>query len=479
MKLSYLRPLALSLAALLVSAPAAFALDANDFASKLSAVYGQSLPPGGALKLGAATVSGDAVSYDGVTVTLPDQAPVKLDTKLQFAGVKEQPDGSYVADTLSFPDIDYKFEGGEVSARNLVLKRVYVASGKVPDVLAGSRLFSQGSIGPITVVAGGKQLATIDSVLVTNTFAPSQTEGPLTNIASNGLTNNIKIDLAQISAQDPDSAKPIAQLGLSTLTAKAIENMTWSLTDGHIAISEISVDVDNVGKLKFALDMTGYTPEFVHNLSSVSQALAQQGTSNESAQSQQQTAMLLASLQTLFLNSTSLRFDDASITNKLLDIGAKQENTTKSALIESTVASIPAQLNGDGSMPVTLVQEIQAAVRAYLVDPHSIEVRLAPKSPLGVLGLVAVAMQPATAADTLGLQLVVNDKQITSAEASKETGVAPGGTTATPSSSGSSAAPSDSDNAATSDDQSDQSATDDGSDSNDDSGDQLTNKNAH
>ncbi len=194
--------------------------------------------------------------------------------------------------------------------------------------------------------------------------------------------------------------------------------MTWSLKDGHLNLSEISIDFDQVGKLKFGLDMTGYTPEFLQNLTAVSQSLvADQATANSADQSQK-TAMLLAAAQTLFLNSTSLRFDDASITTRVLDYIAKQQGVTKEALINQLVATLPAEMNdgGSDSMPPAMLQTLQAAVQKFLTDPHSIEIKLAPKAPLGVLGIVAAAMAPANLADQIGLQLLVNDKPVSAAD---------------------------------------------------------------
>ena len=73
-------------------------------------------------------------------------------------------------------------------------------------------------------------------------------------------------------------------------------------------------------------------------------------------------------------------------------------------------------MNDGSEMPPDLTHAMQAAVQKFLADPHSIEIKLAPKTPLGVLGIVGAAMAPANLADTIGLQLVVNDKQVTAAD---------------------------------------------------------------
>jgi hypothetical protein len=299
-KLHYVRPLALSIAALLATIPAAMALDATDFANKIGAAYNPSLPAGSSINFGTGTISGSDITYSNVAMKMPgtDGTPTAFTTKLKFTGVSEQADGSYLADALGFPDVDYKFDGGEVTAKNLTLKHIFVTNSKTPDILDASRLFGDASIGPIVLSLSGKPALTIDSVALSNGYKPSQTQGTLTEIDSSGSTSGFKFDMSQ--ADDPDAIAQAKALDLMTLTGKLLEAITWTLKDGHMNISEISADFDKVGKLKFAMDMTGYTPELVHNLGAATQALTQMGTDSSGA-SQQATATLLASVQTLFL----------------------------------------------------------------------------------------------------------------------------------------------------------------------------------
>ena len=448
-KLLHLRPMALSVVALMATAPAAFALDANDFASKLMGLYATS--SAGAVvtfNLGPATVSGNDVSFAGISAvdkSSPDNA-FKTDTKFTFSGVSEQPDGSYLADTLTFPDADYKFDGGELVVKNIKLSHIYIPSGKTPNVLDTTRFVGEGSVGPIILSVGTTPTLTIDSVSVSNSFKPSQSEANLAEIDSTGITSGLKFDMS--GATDQDALAQAKALDLVTVTGKALETVNWTLGDGHLNVSELSTDFDKVGKLKFGIDITGYTPQFLQNLTSMTQSLSALSSSSGGGGDQAATAMLLNSLQTLFLNSASIRFDDASITGKLLDMSAKQAGVDRAALIDALVGQVAAQMSSDPSspVPVSVIQTAQAATRAYLTDPHSIEFRLAPKAPLGVLGIVAAAMAPANLADQIGLKILVNDKEITAADAAKETGTPPppaAGDSSSDSDDNSTAAPSD------------------------------------
>ena len=125
-KLLKLRPLGLSVIALMAMASAAQALDAADFAGKVISIYATSMAPGEKVTFGPATVTGNDITYDGLTLTTPGADPVKLATKLKFVGVAEAADGSYTADALTFPDVDQTMEKTEITVKNITLKHLFV-----------------------------------------------------------------------------------------------------------------------------------------------------------------------------------------------------------------------------------------------------------------------------------------------------------------------------------------------------------------
>jgi len=481
-RVSLLRPLALSTVLLMATAPAALALDAQDFASKITKIWSSSAA-GITITLGPATVSGNDVSFAGFTVSAPQGGgePLSNTIKLDFSGVAEQPDGSYTADALTLPDVDTSLdEKSHLSIKDIALHHLFIPSGKAPSIVDGSRLFADASIGPLSLTVAGVEAVKLDGLTVNNGFKPSQSDASLAEISSTGSTSGLSFDMS--GSTDKEALAQAKALGLVTTTGKMLETVDWTLSDGHLNLSELSLGLDKVGKLKFAVDITGYTPQFLQTLSKAAQTMS---ASANSGNTQAATAMLLASLQSIFLNSASVRYDDAAITTKLLDIGAKQAGTDRPTFISALVSQIPAQMNGDDpQVPVQMVQTVQAAMRAYLTDPHSFEVKLAPKAPLGVLGMVAAFMAPNSVADQVGLKILVNDKEITPEEASKETGVAPpssGDGSSSPddsSSNDSSAAPDDSNPPATSgDDETDNNGASDDSSGGDNS--RLDSKHNH
>ena len=415
-----MRRAALGVFVSLVLVPAAHAQDAGVFASKLGAIYSA---VGYDLKFGAASTNGSTITYDGLDLTFTGAGTpayaYKLDSKLVFSGVKAGTDGSYTADSLTLPDMDFKVEDTEIAIKNIAFNHIYLPATKTPGMVDMAELIGDATIGPITVTVSGAKAATINQVTLKNAFTPAQGDAALSAIVANAVATGISVDLT--AAKDPDSVAQAKALNLSTITGKGVEAFSWSLKDGHLSASEISLGFDNIGKIKLAFDLTGYTPALLETLASAEKSLASSG-AGAADDSGKQTALLLGSLQTLFLNSVSLRYDDASITNKLLDYTAKQQNLTKDALIDQIVMGAGGAMSqgASGSPPDPMTLLSQAALRAFLNNPQSMEVKLAPKAPLGILGIVGAAMAPDSLADQIGLQVLVNDKPISATDTAVE-----------------------------------------------------------
>jgi hypothetical protein len=413
-KLNHLRSVSLSLAAVLVTAPAALALDANDFSQKLAAEYGAT--SSAKLALGTASVNGSDISFDGATITPGDGKPVAIKSQLTFHNVAEGGDGSYTADSLTLPDGDYPVEGGDVSVKNISFTHIYVANSSASGTLGSTRMIGGMSIGPITYSSNGATVATIASITVNNGFKPSQTDANLTELDSNGSATGLAIDLSKV--KDPDVQAQSQALGITQLNGQVAEQISWSLADGHVKASEVSVGFDNLGKLNLAFDITGYTPAFVQTLMAAGQSMSASG-----ADSQAATAQLMAAAQKLFVNGVSIRFDDASLTNKLLDYAAKQAGTSHDDYVKALISASGGMTSGAG-LPPSLAGLAQAAISAYLTDPHSLEVRLQPAAPVGVLDFMAAAMQPDNLVKAVGLKVLVNDKEVVASGAGDSSGAA-------------------------------------------------------
>jgi hypothetical protein len=140
----------------------------------------------------------------------------------------------------------------------------------------------------------------------------------------------------------------------------------------------------------------------------------------------QATMQLMAAAQKLFVNGISLRFDDASLTSKMIAFYAKQAGVPADAFVKGLIASAGAMTSSMG-LPPALAGLARATVVAYLQNPKSLEIRLQPAAPVGVLDFMAAAMQPDSLIQQVGLKVLVDDQEVTAAAGNDSGMTAPSG----------------------------------------------------
>ena len=109
-------------------------------------------------------------------------------------------------------------------------------------------------------------------------------------------------------------------------------------------------------------------------------------------------------MQQLTINNMSVRFDDDSLTNKVLEFIGKQQGVSAKDLANQVKALVPfatGQLNNP-----ELAAQVSAAVNTYLDDPKSLEIEAAPSAPVPFSAIMGGAMtNPMSLTQTLGLKV--------------------------------------------------------------------------
>ena len=313
----------------------AMALDAQAFVDRAAAVY---KTIGYDLKFGTATLDGDTITVDGVTVSIvasPTETtePMVFDTTLTFSGVTELPDGGYKAAALTIPDIDTDFEAepaGHVSLSDIKVDGVYLPGGDTVPAIALLQLWQSFSTGALSVERDGEEVIGIDSIEAGSTFNPEQGSADLVDLQSTLAINGISVDLSTLSAEDPSAGAVIEALGLTSIAGDITQNLTWSMADGHMVVDEFLFDFADVGALDITADITGFTPQVLDQIYAMQAQMAQSGTpSDDQAQAQMMSGMAI--MQGVSIVGASIRYDDASLAGKLLDFFAAQSGTDRAA----------------------------------------------------------------------------------------------------------------------------------------------------
>ncbi|MBP1860804.1 DUF945 family protein [Rhizobium herbae] len=375
----------------------AFALDGADLVTKLNAAYA----------LSGATIAYENVAVDGTTVTLTGvtvkstAAPGK-DFKVgevTLEGVEESDNGGYYVETVTLPDVDVKEDETAVTAKDITMGGLTIPGNPTGGTINDMVLYESAGTGPVTVTVKGKQVFSMDESEAN--LAKQESDA---GFDFDATLSGIKADLSDV--EDAKAKDAIEKLGLKTLSGEMTIKGSWEVASGNVSLEEYAFDFANVGRLAFAVDISGYTLEF---MKSIQEAMkAQEANPNKEEANQAMGLAMMGLVQQLTFNSASLRFDDATITKRVLDYIGAQQGVTGDQLAQSLKGMVPlmmAQLN----VP-ELQNQVSTAVNTYLDGPKSLTISAEPANPVPFPMIIGAAMgAPNTVPGVLGVKVTAND----------------------------------------------------------------------
>jgi hypothetical protein len=382
----------------------AMALDAQTFIDRVEAVY---KVMGYDMSFGEATLSGDTITVDGVTVAMTGIEPMAFDTELTFSGVVENDDGSYFADSLTIPDLDIEFgdeHKGHLTLADIVAEDLWLPPEGETSAEVLVQVMGRMATGPLSVSRDGVEVIRIDSMETTSEFAFDENDA-LESIYSTVAVANIWADLSTVGEEEPEAGAVIEALGLTTLSGNVNQTVNWTMADGRLVFEESQIDFADIGAINFAADISGFTLDMLDKIYAM-QASDLDPASEEAQAKQMMAGMEIA--QALSIGAMSLRYDDAGIGPKLLDFFAAQSGADRANFVEGLKAMLPAMIAESGIPALNDV--VVPPVSAFLDNPQNLEVAVKPASPTSVLVLAAAAANPAGLIQALGLTVTANAK---------------------------------------------------------------------
>lgn len=395
--------LATGLATLAMMQPA-MALDADAFIDRIETVYQAN---GYEFSFGPASVQGSDVIVEGVRIGIAgvDEEPTQFDITLTFTDVEEYEDGSFTARELRIPDIDTEFASdpvGHVSLTGMVAQDIWLPPEGDTSAESLMQTVARVATGPLVVSRDGAEIIRIESMEMLSDFSYAADES-LESVRSDVSIANIWADLSIIGEDEPETAAIIEALGLDTVSGNITQSMSWTMEDGHLAIEQLLLDFADIGALDFTFEVTGFTMDVLDKVYAM-QALDLESTSEEAQARQMMTGMEIA--QALSIVSASVRYDDAGLAGNLLDMFAAQSGVGRAQFVEVIKPMVPAMI-GQAGVPA-LTELVVPQVNAFLDDPQSFEIAVAPPSPTSFLVLAAAAANPAGLITALGLTVAAN-----------------------------------------------------------------------
>ncbi len=376
----------------------ALALDARDFADKLSANINVN---------GGFEIIFNSATLDGDTITLSDwsmpalgnsRAAQILNTPIIFYGVKEIENGGYSAKSAKFENIDYTDDGVNIKVNDILFEKILVPANPEEDILASMMLYQKFSTGSISVAINGEEVASISSIITTN-----EPNDDKTIFLSMFEINDIFGDLSKI--EEEAARVGLAAVGLNAIEGRIYGDAIWTLENGRIKMDELSFDFKNIGKLDMGMDFSGFTIEMVKDLQSVNKEMAKLDPSSQEYEAKSM-EMLMSMAERLSFNEFSISFTDDGITTKILDLVAAKQGTTRDEMVPGLAMMAPMFL-ADFDVP-ELQSQVGKAVGAYLTDPKNIGVKVKPENSTPIMAFVALANNPPALLDLLNINVSAN-----------------------------------------------------------------------
>jgi hypothetical protein len=352
----------------------AFALDGKDVATKLSALM---TAEGYTLGVQDASVNGDSVTLKGVTLGFafagPQGSKVPV-PDITLNGVSEQAGGYRISKAI-VGDIDYQGKNMHASASDFELEGISVPAKIEPGTLAVAYWADAVHSGPVKlVIADRLEMGFAASSFVYTQAADEQ------SILYAGRMSGVKI------RSIIGSAEMLRDLGFDEIDGEIAAHSTWTIADGKYDVAE-TADFTNLGKFDVKFSISGDTLQFSRSFKDKIKA-ARTATGYDPRQFSVLKAMG-SSLGQLTLNAVSIRFDDAGITNKILDLQARRRGMDRAhytdVLKRMSSVLLPSMGQSD------LRQRIILALGSYLDEPKSLEVSIKPSVPMVISQVIETA----------------------------------------------------------------------------------------
>lgn len=384
---------ALALACPLVLAPPALAFDAtgNDIADRFLEI----------VEAGNATVSGyDGVTQTGETVTISglrssiDEGSAKSRLTIRettIAGGRLTDDGGLSASSLAMSGVNIENldedEDVTVSAENIVISDPVLASPAAVKASNGTDAitptYSRAELTNIVIDADDDGRVPVSRVVA------------VIDTMDGGLptSGSINVEGIEITADslDDEEQKALSDLGYESLTLSIQMEADWKPDTGELAIDRLTLSGENAGTLNAALRINGLTREVLEQL--------------DAAQDNPEQAMGL--MQGLLVESISLRIDNDSIVDRVLENQAKEAGATREVFVEQLTGALPFMLSMLNN--AEFQAKVAGAATTFLKDPKSLSASATPAAPVPFAQILGTAMMaPQSLPDILGVTITAN-----------------------------------------------------------------------
>ncbi|UIJ73325.1 hypothetical protein [Aurantimonas sp. HBX-1] len=372
----------------LLSSTSAFAVEAEPFAERLSAVLEKqnlSIDYAGAEERGDDVVLSDVTfSVDGTSVEAGD---------LLFEGVTGSREEGYEIKRFS-TDLERDNAASGWKVDDFTLESIDIAGSDPASTTPTSSdlYFESATLGGVQVTESGKVSFSLTGAEIDNAFSDKGV-----------LTSNFDLgNFMMKPAIGEDEPSLVTKLDYEELRGSASGKASWDSQTGELKIDQVQLAVEDAGTLTFSESISGYTPDFIQSAMQLQQRMADKPDNTEAW-----TAGILGLISQLKLGELELSYEDASLVDRLLSHYAELGNQSVEQLVATLDTMVPAMLAGFQNEEMQ--NDIAAAVSRFLKDPQSITISIDPTEPVPAPQILGAALgAPATLPGILNLDVTAN-----------------------------------------------------------------------
>lgn len=396
MRLNSIRLFFVSTVSATILAAPAFAFDGQDLLNKINAVY---KPQGMEFIAKKVIVDGDEVTMTeaGLILNSNEATAITLGDIL-LEGVTPK-DGGYHIDTITFEDVDFTEGENRFVASDISMENIHVPAYASATSLDGMIFYERATASDLEFYTGESRTLSIDNV-----FGAMTRDDATDKVSGRLEINEFSIDATDIEEQS--TSETLEKLQMELINGSFSAGGTWNTKIGDLDIDELKLSLDNIGTLSASFGVSGYTMELVEGLQNV--AKEQASNSIDEDDMAMASMSLLGLSEKLGIKTLLIKFEDASITDRLIDYMAAEQGVSSTEFKTMLKAIVPMYVSELGAP--ALQQAIVKSVNIYLDNPQTISISAKPKSPVLVPEIFGTAMgNPAALPEVLGLDVHAND----------------------------------------------------------------------
>jgi hypothetical protein len=368
------RTFAASTALSLIFGSAAMAADANAVAERLKALYAKQ---GGELSFANVKADGSNIVLEGTKVKLATLSPKDVEIgDVTLEDVQDAPDGGFTIGQVAVPDLALDSTDGkndQATIKGMSMLNLHIPSESAKGPLDSMILYDKMKIDELAFGKPGTDGATVKGVDVSlDTSNKAEKIGYTASVASIDATFG------------KEGQNPLEPLGMKSLQAAVNMKGQWSPKSGDATLDQMEVDAQDLGKINITGSLGGYDLAFVEAVQKTQEAMTKSDADKDAAG-----LAILGLAEQLNLKNLTIRFDDASLTEKLLTYYAKQQGSDAKALGEQLKMMVP--LMATQLKNPEFAQQLKAAAEKYFDDPKSLTVSASPDQSVSFASIVATA----------------------------------------------------------------------------------------